>query len=298
VLTRRLRYDAVTATFNRARRRRVYGRLARVLARKDRPRTLLPLDEAERRLRPFNRAYVGLRAIPVAQVIGTDGRGSDFDRDFLPRRPGIGERWRRVEEAFPEADFPPIVVFKLGDAYFVVDGHHRVALARQRGMETIDAEVTELRARWHLPADADLVQLVHAEQERIFAEESGLARSLPEIRIRPSRPGGYTELLENVQIHGYHLMLAAGKALETGEIAADWFREVYTPAVEAIRADGLLERFPDATEADLFLHLYQRRRQLFPDCGCPPLAQTASDVASEAAGTRPVRRLLRLAGRA
>ena len=58
-------------------------------------------------------------------------RGGDFDRDFQPRRPDVRERWRRVERAFPEAGFPPIVVYQLGDAYFVIDGHHRVAIARQ-----------------------------------------------------------------------------------------------------------------------------------------------------------------------
>ncbi len=222
-----------------------------------------------------------MRAIPVRQIVGTDGRGSDFDRDFLPRRPDIGARWRSVERAFPEGGFPPIVAYLIGDAYFVVDGHHRVALARQRGMATIDAEVTELRARWHLPADADLVELVHAEQERIFMEESGLGEALPQAQIRVSRPAAYVELLENVQIHGYHLMLEAGRSLPKGEMAADWYGQVFVPAADAIRAEELQRRFPDATDADLFLSVYQRRRQLFPDCGCPPLSETASALASE-----------------
>jgi hypothetical protein len=138
--------SAVPTTFGRARRRSAYRRLAHVVAGRRDPE-LLPFDEAERRLRPFARRYVGLRAIPVAQIVGTESRGGDFDRHFLPRRPTIGERWRRVEQTFPDGDFPPIVVYQLGDAYFVVDGHHRTAIARQRGMETIDAEVTELRSR-------------------------------------------------------------------------------------------------------------------------------------------------------
>ena len=148
---------------------------------------------------------------------------------FCPRRPGIGSRWREVERAFPEGGFPPIVVYQLGDAYFVVDGHHRVAIARQRGMETIDADVTELEARWHLAADADVVELIHAEQERMFMTESGLGEARPDVRIRFSRPAGYLELLENTQIHGYHLMLAAGRALTRPEIAADWLDRVYRP---------------------------------------------------------------------
>jgi hypothetical protein len=121
------------------------------------------------------------------------------------------------------------VVYQLGDAYFVIDGHHRVALARERGMEMIDAEVTELRARWHLPADADIVELIHAEQERIFMDESGLAAAHPDVRIRFSRPVGYVQLLETVQIQGYHLMLQAQRILAREEIVSDWYTHVFLP---------------------------------------------------------------------
>lgn len=288
------RVRVMATTFERARRQSAYRRLARVVGGDERSTELLPLDEATRRLRPFHRRYVGLRPIPLRHVVGTDGRGGDFDRDFLPRRPHVGDRWRSVEQAFPEGDFPPIVVYQLGDAYFVLDGHHRVAIARQRGMETIDAEVTELRARWHLRADSDVVELIHAEQQRIFMDESGLDGVMPELCINFSRPAGYIELLENVQIHGYHLMLAAGRALTREEIGAEWYENVYRPAVEAIRREGLPEAYPDATEGDLFLCVFQRRRDLMPDRGCRPLEEAAREVSADAKRRqrRPVRRLV------
>jgi hypothetical protein len=165
-----------------------------------------------RRLRAYERRYLGVKEIPVRQIVGTDSRGGDFDRDFVPLRPGIAARVRCVAQAFPNGDFPPIVVYQVGDAYFVVDGHHRVAIARQRGMATIDAEITRLRSRWRLPAEADIVEIIHAEQEQMFMEQSGLAGEELDSPIRFSRPAGYLELLENVQIHGYHLMLEAGRA--------------------------------------------------------------------------------------
>ena len=275
-----------------------YERLARVVEAERKDRNLLPLDEATRRLRPFSRSYVGLRPIPVKQIIGTDGRGADFDRDFRPRRPDVVRRREGVEAAFPEGGFPPIVVYQLGDAYFVIDGHHRVASARRQGIDMIDAEVTELRARWRLGADADVVELIHAEQERLFMTESGLAVSRPDARIRFSRPAGYLELLENVQIHGYHQMREAGRVLDPPEIAADWYDRIYRPAVEATRREGLRDAFPDATEADLFLAIYQRRRELFPDCGCPPLEETAPHLLDASARTpkRGLRRFLARSG--
>jgi hypothetical protein len=270
----------VATTFERARRRSAYRRLARVVRGKAAP-ALLPLEEATRRLRPFERRYVGLRAIPLEQVVGTDSRGGDFDRDFLPRRPDLGPRWRQVERAYPEGDFPPIVVYQLGEAYFVLDGHHRVAIARQRGMETIDAEVTELRARWRLRPDSDIVELIHAEQQRIFMEESGLERTRPELCINVSRPVGYIELLETIQLYGYHAMLAAGKVLDPAEVSADWLEHVYEPTVAAIRQEGLDRAYADATEADLFLCVWQRRRELMPDAGCRPLDEAARQLAAD-----------------
>jgi ParB-like chromosome segregation protein Spo0J len=42
---------------------------------------------------------------------------------------------------------PPIEVQELGGAYFVADGHHRIALARERKADFIDAEVTRLQTQ-------------------------------------------------------------------------------------------------------------------------------------------------------
>ena len=287
-----------TTTFDRARRRSAYARLARIVGRGER-RDLLPLDQAIERLRPFARRYVGIRPIPVSQVVGTDSRGADFDRDFQPRRSDVRERWRRVEQAFAEAGFPPIVVYQLGDAYFVIDGHHRVAIARGQGMEMIDAEVTELRARWHLPADADIVELIHAEQERIFMEQSGLAEARPDAHMRFSRPVGYIELLETVHLHGYHRMREAQHVLPPAEIAEDWYASVYLPTVEAIHVERLDEVCPEATDPDRFLWVWKRRRELMPEYGCQQLGEAArratEELARERRGVRPF--LRRTAGR-
>ena len=53
------------------------------------------------------------------------------------------------------------------------------------------------------------------------------------------------------------------------------------PAVEAIRDEGLEREYPDATEADFFLCVYYRRRELFPDCGCTPLEEAARQMAAD-----------------
>jgi hypothetical protein len=252
------------SSFGKARRREAYRRLSQIAGR-GRSRPLLSLDEVSRRLRAFEQTYVGVRPIRIADVVGTVSRVEDFDRDFLPKRSKIQERWRSVEGSFPEGDFPPIVVYELDGRYFVVDGHHRVAIARQRGIEFIDAEITRLRSRTKLPPDADIGAIIMAEQERRFGEESGLERARPVATIEFSRPQGYIELLEHIKIHGFHLMMERAEALSVEEIAGDWYDRVYLPTVEAIHREGLTELWPKATDADLFLWVGQRRRELFPE---------------------------------
>ena len=73
------------------------------------------------------------------------------------------------------------------------------------------------------------------------------------------------------------------------EISADWLEQVYEPTVAAIRREGLDRAYPEATEADLFLCVWERRRELMPDLGCQPLEEATRRVAADGR-TRPRRR--------
>src|SRR5215212_2393443 len=182
--------------------------MKRTSARRD--DRLLELDEVERRLKPFGRRYLGVREIPLDALVGTDSRAGAFTRDFRPVHAFSRDRLRSLDAAFADGGFPPIVAVKLGETYFVIDGHHRAALARRGRAAVIDADVTELIARVPLPAGADMLEVVLRELERIFLEDSGLAEARPGMRVSVSRPAHYLELLENVQVHGYHMMRGRG----------------------------------------------------------------------------------------
>jgi hypothetical protein len=132
-------------------------------------------------------------------------------------------------------------------------------------METIDAEVTVLQARWRLSADADAVELLHAAQEWLFMHESGLALGRPRAAIRLSQAVGYVELLENVQAHGYRLMCKRGEIIPPDAVAADWYDRVYEPITEGIRREGVEGVCRRPTGADLFLWIHQVRRELLLD---------------------------------
>ena len=257
---------------------------------------LLELAEVERRLKPFGRRYLGVRAIPLDALVGTDSRAGSFTRDFRPLHAFSRDRMRSLQSAFADGGFPPIVAVKLGETYFVIDGHHRVALARRAGAALIDGDVTELTARVPLPAGADMLDVVLRELERIFLEDSGLAAARPGTRILVSRPAHYLELLENIQVHGYHVMRRRGHVVENAEIAADWYDAIYTPTLAAIDGLRLGRHYRDSPPGDLFLVLHRHRRDAFPSTGCPHLAQTVVSVLGDG-GRRSRLRLSRRAVR-
>jgi hypothetical protein len=101
-------------------------------------------------LRAYNQVRRGRRVVDTDEIVGSVGRSKDFDRRFLPLRASAGERWKRVDVAFHRSeDLPPVSLYKLDGAYFVLDGNHRVSVARYHGVRAVEAEVTEL-----LPARA------------------------------------------------------------------------------------------------------------------------------------------------
>jgi ParB-like nuclease domain len=252
---------------------------------------LLDLDTVRSRLRVVDQSYGGVHPVPVERIIGSLDRNTDFDRDFRPRLRGSQERLASLRAAFPEggAPFPPIEVHELGGAYFVADGHHRVALARERGAEYIDAEVTRLVTNYEVPPDVDVCELIHTEQQRIFGEQSGLSEARPSARIEFSRPGGYPELLETVKSFGYDLARRLDRFPSRAEVAAEWYDTVYLPGVQALRAADLPARYSYKTDADLFLWVYQRRRSLRVVEASADFAAAAED-ASRARVSRRFRR--------
>lgn len=131
-------------------RARLKARLRRLLLRlRGGPASeemLLSFDEIRSSLRAYNRVRRGRGVIDPEKIVGSVGRRKDFDRSFMPLRASTGERWKRVDLAFHRGeDLPPVSLYKLGDYYFVVDGNHRVSVARYHGLQAIEADVTEFR---------------------------------------------------------------------------------------------------------------------------------------------------------
>ena len=144
--------EQVDVDFIRARRR---ARLRAVVARFRREghasNRLLSFDHVRRELVAYNRRYRGRRVVEVDEIVGSVGRWRDFDRSFLPARASVGHKWKRIDRAFQRGEeLPPVELYKLEEAYFVVDGHHRVSVARYHDVPTVEATVAEFHPK--LPA--------------------------------------------------------------------------------------------------------------------------------------------------
>ena len=115
--------------------------LARVTGKSNQ---LLSYDDVAKKLRLQNRTERGIQNIPLNAIVGSVGRYTDFTRTFLPLQDSDRDRWARVKSAMEgNLGLPPIEVYKVGEVYFVVDGNHRVSVAREQGQEFIDADVRE-----------------------------------------------------------------------------------------------------------------------------------------------------------
>ena len=126
------------------------GRRRRERRRARRSRNVLPsLYQVHREASVAQRRSLGVRTVPIDRIVGTLRNPSQNTADFLPLpelrgRNWVG-RWQRIRRAIDNLDvLPPIELVKVGDDYWVADGHNRVAAAKQVGAVAIDADVTEL----------------------------------------------------------------------------------------------------------------------------------------------------------
>jgi hypothetical protein len=244
--------------FHRARRQAaVESILARITGR---PADLLSYDEVSSLLRVTGQSSLGVQQIPVAAIVGSVGRYHDFSRTFLPRLEDDEQRWVSVRAAARfVGDLPPIEVYRLGEAYFVLDGNHRVSIARQQNVDFIDAYVTDIRTRVPLPPGARADDLIIAAEEAAFLEATRLDELRPGADVSVSEAGQVRHLENHIEANRYLREVERGEPLTDDEAVTDWYDRSFLPLVEAIREQGILRYFPGRTEADFYIWLSRRQ---------------------------------------
>ena len=226
---------------------------------------LLSYDEVARKLKLHARSDRGIQDIPLDAIIGSVGRYTDFTRTFLPRNESDRERWARVKAAMADplgAGPPPIEVYKVGEAYFVQDGNHRVSIARQEGISSIEAHVIEVKSDVPVTPDLRPDNLIIKAEYADFLQTTRIQNLRPNVDLSVTVPGQYRVLLEHIEIHRYFMGLDFQREIPYPEAVAHWYDTVYLSVIEPIRERDLLRWFPDRTETDLYLWVSTHRAML------------------------------------
>ncbi len=141
------------ADFSAARAKALFRELAALVTGRD--NKLLAFETVREKLRVGGPIYRGVQAVRLDQIVGSVNRYRGFDRAFLPTQAHTADRWRKVSRAwYDEVSLPPVLLYKVGEIYFVVDGNHRVSVAREQGQAYIDAEVRDCHVK--VPVTPDL----------------------------------------------------------------------------------------------------------------------------------------------
>ena len=216
--------------------------------------SLIPFDYLQHIVEVTNRRYRGIQAVPLTQIIGSLDRSNDFDRSFLPVQEHSRSKWIHVEAAnLQGVALPAISLYKVGEAYFVVDGHHRVSVARRRGQVFIDAEVTEVQSRVPVSASLTLKDLDLLGPYRDFIAATRLDVLRPGVDISVTRPDYYARLLDHIRVHQYFMDIERKQEINWEAAVIDWYDRTYLPFIKAIRKQHLLHDFARQTEANLYL---------------------------------------------
>lgn len=238
---------------------------------------LLPYDEVRKHIPMRGQHYVGLQQIETEKIIGSVSRFNDFDRAFLPRQSHTRGRWESIDRAyFQDVILPPIDVYKVGEAYFVKDGNHRVSVARERGQAYMDAYVVEVDIPGNLDANTNLDNLLMVQEYAEFLTVTHLDQLVPEQDFHFSIPGQYGKILQHISVHQWFMGEAQKHPIEYLDAVKGWYKELYKPLVKIIRKYKILDQFPGRTETDLYLWIIEHRWYLGEELHRPVSLEAAA----------------------
>ncbi len=251
--------DAQT-DFLRARRRAALGAMvARLRGEPDDVRHVLPYEEVVAALGYVSEHSAGKAVVPLDAIVGTVDRGRDFDRSFRPTTGRMRSRWEHIATAMRRGEaMPPVELVRIGQIYFVRDGHHRVSVARALGHTDIDALVTEVVTRVGAERAITVDELPVKSHERVFFERVPLPDNA-RAEIKLTDPWDYGRLAEAVEAWGFRTSQDRGEPINRREAAYLWLENEYRPVVEMMRGADLIGT---KTDAEAYMRVSAARYRL------------------------------------
>lgn len=152
---------------------------------------------------------------------------------------------------------PPVKLYQIRNGYYVLDGNHRIAAAKELGHDEILAQIVEF-----VPSETSLQDVLFRERASFF-DQTALSAEIDLTEV-----GQYEYLLEQIKAHHAFLQKDPAKSsISFAEAAEDWRKTIYRPLCTIIRKGNLGSSFPDRTPADLYayisVHHWEKRNRQY-----------------------------------
>lgn len=227
---------------------------------------LLALEDVKKLIKPKSETYIGMKAINIDLIIGSEGRYKDFNRTFLPKKEFIRNRWESIDKAhLKSVILPPIKLYEIGGFYFVRDGNHRVSVAKMQGVMSIDAEVIRLDTEISLSpgmSQADMERSIIKYEKDFIYSNTKIKSIIKYDELDFTTPGRFYEILRHIQGHKYFLNQELEDEIPFIEAGKSWYNNLYLPIINIVREEHILSRFPGRTESDLYMWIIKHWDEL------------------------------------
>jgi hypothetical protein len=233
---------------------KIRNKLIRIWQRRTRNHSVKSFKENQKMEEAFDHKDRGARLVPVAQIIGSVGRYHDFDSEFRLKHSMASDRLQRIKRAMTAGKLlPPVKLYQIKDEYYVLDGNHRIAAAKEFGLLEIDATIVEF-----IPSKDTLENILYREKSE-FNETARLPHA-----INLTEVGQYIHLIKQISKHQEFLKHETKKPVSFESAAKDWYKTIYGPLNDIIDQGRLIGAFPRRTIADLYtyisIHQWDNRR--------------------------------------
>ncbi|HKL01981.1 MAG TPA: Lrp/AsnC ligand binding domain-containing protein [Desulfotignum sp.] len=187
----------------------------------------------------------GVQTIALEKITGSVGKYADFDSRFRPKKHVSGKRFIDIKQAMRQGKaMPPVKLYQIRNQYYVLDGNHRVAAAKELGWTEISAKVVEL-----LSGNNTMENLLYIEKNKFF-QKTGLP-----LEIDLTELGKYNYLEQQIRNHQVFLTSQSGRDCDFAKASRDWYNTIYLPMTAIIKNGDLITYFPGRTIADLYTYI-------------------------------------------
>lgn len=176
--------------------------------------------------------------VPLTAIVGSATRQDDFDADFTLVNRALDARRRRVTDAFEEGTFPPpLDLVRLGELYFVSDGHHRVSVARSLGWDSLPATVKQICTVAYAMCCLRAAHLESKAAERRFLQRIPLPYDVRR-DLWLDNPADWVRLTEAAQAWA-HRQRGVTADINGHDLACAWWEQEVLPILRQLRRDDV-----------------------------------------------------------